>query len=660
MYISSVRIKNFQCVGDESLEINLTSEITAFVGANGTGKTAVLIALQRLFGVTNRQRRVTISDFHIPSDKKLENFRELKLQIEADIVFPELDVDDESETPVPAFFKRMHVSGEGIPPICTIRLDAEWQEDSTSEGAIEQELNWVVSENEDGLLKVSAADRGLIQVHYIPATRNASQLLEQQTALMKKRLFRAVEWTEGLKDLLETAATDIGEKLEKQKAIRGINEVLGKNWNELSCSKVLANPKVSVISSDLKDFVNRLNIILSPSDDGGVRSIDELSDGLTSLFYFALTASVFDIEQKVANACALEEESGFCHASLDRPELTLFAVEEPENHLAPFYLSRILRLISSVAKNSEAQAIVTSHASSILGRVEPDTVRHFRLDGVSRTSIVKEITFPTDDGDASKFMRQAVLAYPELYFAKCVVLCEGDSEQIVIPKLAQAMGIDLDPSFVAVVPLGGRHVNHFWKLLNDLAIPFVTLIDLDLGRATGGWSRLATISRQLIEFGTSPKAILTTSENKVLSPDDFDKWNSNIPCEVKTIKGWADGLTKEFVFFSWPIDLDMSMLNSFTEKYTDYEATKGPRLSADKAAKPVLKKNRNEAWYDGGLSGYKELFPHYNYLFLGKSKPVSHFKALSEIDDKELRDNAPEELKRLILCVKTMLDNNEV
>ncbi|WP_312841738.1 ATP-dependent endonuclease [Sinorhizobium psoraleae] len=68
-------------------------------------------------------------------------------------------------------------------------------------------------------------------------------------------------------------------------------------------------------------------------------------------------------------------------------------------------------------------------------------------------------------------MREAVRTYPELYFARFVVLGEGASEEVVLPRLAEAMGLDIDRSFVAVVPLGGRHVNHLWRLLTDLDIP---------------------------------------------------------------------------------------------------------------------------------------------------------------------------------------------
>ena len=69
------------------------------------------------------------------------------------------------------------------------------------------------------------------------------------------------------------------------------------------------------------------------------------------------------------------------------------------------------------------------------------------------------------------------------------------------------MGLDIDRSFVAVAPLGGRHVNHLWRLLTDLDIPYATLLDLDWGRDGGGWGRIKTVCTQLLEVGVAPQAL---------------------------------------------------------------------------------------------------------------------------------------------------------
>ena len=133
-----------------------------------------------------------------------------------------------------------------------------------------------------------------------------------------------------------------------------------------------------------------------------------------------------------------------------------------------------------------------------MNRVEQ--IRHFRQktnDG-RRYSVVNKILLPPKKSECDyKYINQAILAHPELYFSKIVVLGEGASEEIVIPQLASKMGVDLDPSFVAVVKLGGRHVNHMWRLLDNLAIPYITLLDLDLGRDGGGLSRLENIINRL-------------------------------------------------------------------------------------------------------------------------------------------------------------------
>ena len=56
------------------------------------------------------------------------------------------------------------------------------------------------------------------------------------------------------------------------------------------------------------------------------------------------------------------------------------------------------------------------------------------------TTIVRSITLPDKEKLANqyKFIKEAVKAYPELYFAKLVVLGEGDSEEIILPKIWNA------------------------------------------------------------------------------------------------------------------------------------------------------------------------------------------------------------------------------
>ena len=106
-------------------------------------------------------------------------------------------------------------------------------------------------------------------------------------------------------------------------------------------------------------------------------------------------------------------------------------------------------------------------------------------------------------------MRHAVAA--NKIESASVILGEGDSERIVLPRLAKADGLLIDPAFVAIVPLGGRHVQHFWRLLDGLCIPHATLLDLDVGRNDGGYGRVKTAIEQLIGIGVDKKTLLATS-----------------------------------------------------------------------------------------------------------------------------------------------------
>jgi len=64
---------NFRCFGPEETLINMDPGLTALVGGNGSGKTAVFEALSRLFGINSRQRSVMRRDFHLsPKNPELQ------------------------------------------------------------------------------------------------------------------------------------------------------------------------------------------------------------------------------------------------------------------------------------------------------------------------------------------------------------------------------------------------------------------------------------------------------------------------------------------------------------------------------------------------------------------------------------------------------------
>ena len=446
---------------------------------------------------------------------------------------------------------------------------------------------------------------------------------------------------------VEAATEGLSGSFNAEVAIKAISKALNERWSALHDEQTDTEPSLALISRRFEEVVRNVNVMFQQGPAGIERGLDALSDGQQSLFYFALAAAVFDLER----AAVAGKIGGFDTEDLTIPALSIFAIEEPENHLSPYYLARIVQQIRSLVADGMAQAIVTSHSPAVLSRVEPEEVRYCRCDLKTRLSDVSAVALPKDDEEAAKFVRGAMLAFPELYFARFVVLGEGDSERIALPRLAKAEGLLIDPAFVAIVPLGGRHVQHFWKLLNGLGVPYATLLDLDVGRRGGGFGRVKAVIEQLIAIGHRYDDLLQTSTG-VLSPQSFASMHT---WTNEYLDGWAKKLQTYGVFFSSPLDLDLAMLKAFPAAYAaTIPPGGGPELTVEESAKAVLSPGGLAA-YDGDLGDYKALFPAYRYHFLTHSKPATHLRALLNLDDEAIKKSMPACLRPLIQRVKTHL-----
>lgn len=643
MRIESITLSGFRCFGTDPITVPISTEITAVVGPNAAGKTALLQALSKMFGVSRAQRTVLRSDFHLGAEGDPDDREAKDLFIDVLIGLPELaDGTATPETIAPSF-RHMQIERADESPVCRLRLEARWEDDGTVEGVVSQELFWVDTLDddpaEDKCQPVSAADRGLIQLYYTPASRDAVAQIKATTGALAARLLRAIEWSSETEEAVQEATENLAAAFESESAIAAIGKALQTRWSGLHDDVVDTKPRLSLVSRRFEDVVNKIAVIFEQGPDGRERGLDALSDGQQSLFYFALAAAVFDLEREVVAGTV----DGFRDDTLRIPALTLFALEEPENHLSPYFLARIIRQVRSLTDAGGAQAIVTSHSPAVLSRVNPHEVRYCRCDPETRVSTVKKIKIPPGIDEAAKFVRGAMLAYPELYFARFVLLVEGDSERIVLPSLAEALDLLIDPAFVAIVPLGGRHVQHFWRLLKHLGIPHATLLDLDLGREGGGFGRVKTAIEKLIEFGV-PKAKLLKIEEGVLSDEHFATMHTwQDPENRKILQGWVDCLKPHGVYFSAPLDLDLAMLEAFPGAYEAIiPKGGGPKMAADKAAEVALgTAGPGLTLYTGPFKDYPALLPAYRYHFLTNSKPATHLAALTHIKKKDLAEKMP-------------------
>ncbi|MEV0901449.1 TOPRIM nucleotidyl transferase/hydrolase domain-containing protein [Actinoplanes sp. NPDC049802] len=642
MKIVALRLSNFQSFGPEPTTIDL-DDLTYVLGPNGSGKTAALEALSRLFSPLAAQRQIRPEDFHVPVDRSASEVQDTQptLWLEVDVWCPEAGADG-THASVPPFFAHMRIdTADGIPQI-RVRLTAQLAAD----GVIDEKIEYVLQADAAGVptscTQMSRFDRAQIEVYYLPARRDPVDHIAYTAASLIGRSLRAADWTSE-REVLGDLSAQITDTLVANAAVAGIGVHLTKQWQSLHSGGYFRDPSIAFGRGDLEGVLRQLTVTFSPSHDGASLPFDRLSDGQKSLLYISLVLSWQSLVRRVLRG----EETSLDPDRLRPPVHIVIEIEEPENSLAPQYLGRIIRQVRGACSAGDVQALIATHAPALLRRVDPDTIRFLRLDAARRTT-VKRIVVPTDDELAAKYVREAVQAYPELYFSRLVVLGEGDSEQVVLPRVLAAAGIAEDDASVSVVPLGGRHVNHFWRLLNQLHIPHVTLLDLDSGRYHGGWGRVRNAMRQLNAVRPN-----TFAEIQI---DQLPKWDDDCDfpqpgCgpDIGGGLGPIDVLEQHGVFFSEPVDLDLMMLAAYSIAY----AVDSPAQPDPKTVVAVLGKSHKNEIRLGSEVLY--LFDEYHRKFDLSSKPATHLSALASLDDQHLLKELPMVLTRMIEHVRAIL-----
>ena len=474
-------------------------------------------------------------------------------------------------------------------------------------------------------------ERNHIQVHYLPARRDPADHIAYGANALLGRLLRAVRW-DAERETIKGLTDQISDSLAANPSVNAFSATLKTSWATLHKGKFFADPKITFVASEIEALLRHLSVSFTPGHDGSLVDFSRLSDGQKSMLYLSLVLS----SQAIGRAVLAEKDVSFDPDKLRPPVFTLVALEEPENSLSPHYLGRIVSALNIMTKNVDAQALIATHAPTMLRRVAPELIRYLRLTE-SRKTRVTCIKLPEKSDDAHKFVREAVQAFPEIYFSRLVVLGEGDSEEIVLPRLLQAKGAPVDESAVTIAPLGGRHVNHFWRLLSALQIPYLTLLDLDVARYAAGWGRIKYVNDQFVMFEPS----------KVLPADwPIPKWN-NAVAPIRSHHFFNNGthdifaeLEDRAIFFSSPMDLDFSMLLAYPEAYDVVEEE--PDESITKA---VLGKSYFDATQYSEEE--KKLFVTYHQRFKLGSKPAAHIDALAKLNDDELLAEMPESLSRL-------------
>ncbi len=677
MKLKKLAICNYRSFG-ERVEIPI-DDITTFIGDNSAGKSSALSALNCLFSPFSKERIITRRDFHIPPMVDLNSINELNLYIEAFFSFDEIETANENADAIAVFFQQFSVENEEGNLELRIRLEAKWSKTLNVDGDVEIHYYYIKSleETYDPSLVTKADSRNISKIRtiYIPAVRDPLVLLKNATNNMLGRLIQSINWQNSLLEGIKTKVKELSDNLSENNGIKWIVESIKNQWMSYNVDQRYANADFSFENLDIDSIMKNAGVMFSSETSSEKINTNELGDGLRSLFYISIIDSVLSVEEKIRQeglSGVGENDKTF---SQEVPLLTIIALEEPENHVSPHILGKLINNLLRVAGLTNAQVILTSHSSSIVKRVKPESLKYFHLKDISMETEVKEISFPPKESEKHKFVKEAVTAYPELYFSKLVILGEGQSEEIILPKLWFANYKTLDESSVSVVPLGGVCVNHFWRLLEGLNIKYVTLLDFDNERCGGGWGRIKYALDQLMEYGRISKNDIKDFEGNIIDPKEMLNESEWLPTDKDKINYWIDFLEKYDVFFSSPLDIDFLMLKQYSDIYKGLAPTNGgPKISFDENGTKKQKNVKDEELINppsaeylsrmgedihatlkkegGDGSSYseeeKKLMIWYVYSFLNRAKPATHIEAITQIVNQGLENNAPDVLKRML------------
>ncbi len=148
-------------------------------------------------------------------------------------------------------------------------------------------------------------------------------------------------------------------------------------------------------------------------------------------------------------------------------------IEEPEAHLHP----SAVRLFWRFLEIMPGQKIVTTHSGDIISSVPFSKIR--RIVGVTGENRVRAMSDTALDDKEKRFLRNYITySRGELFFAKCWLIVEGETEQAFFENLLNADGF-LDKKGIRVIQYTQMNLDILLKLSSQIGMRWFLIADGD-------------------------------------------------------------------------------------------------------------------------------------------------------------------------------------
>ncbi len=439
MRIRKIRIRNYR--NFRNLEV-YPAETTVFIGENNTGKSNLLHALRLLLDPDARRLEYEISEEDINDFARREREKSFSITVE----IGDLQKHQELEC-----IFRDWIAQDGEETYVTI----EGKYEPDEEGVYGFEVKVL---NPEGRYSkphpFSDRMRRYVPLYYLGAVRDAEREMRATGRGTLAQLLNDITLEDVEEDVIEN--------------IRKANESLSRNQDINSLAKSISDllsPHIpggqgditlAVATEDHAQLIKGLRLNLKRLSDMRAYDMYRHGTGLQNLVLIAMFRHKISADEKVQ---------------------PILALEEPEAHLHP----QALRCLFKDLERIDRPVLLTTHSPAIVECSNP--LGLIRLTATSQNQVTAhQLDQSKISGeDLELLARMMRSGRAEAFFAKAIIVVEGQSEVIALPAFADYNGCSLNREGISVIPADG---NSFLFILrscnnNNFSIPTVVTFDTD-------------------------------------------------------------------------------------------------------------------------------------------------------------------------------------